>query len=127
MAHSILIAEDDQQVRGLLRRVLESAGYDVCEAANGEEAMRACRAAPFDVVVADILMPQRDGIEMIIHLRKTMPNIPVIAISGANDPLFLANAAGLGAARTLSKPFSPQKLLNVVQELTAAPSRPGGD
>ncbi|MBK9119671.1 MAG: response regulator [Phycisphaerales bacterium] len=114
---SILVADDNDEVRKVMRLSLERAGYDVCEAANGLEAMRAVNAIPFDLVITDILMPERDGIETILHLRQKAPQAKILAISGAQDNVFLASASGLGATRTLTKPFTPTQLLNVVSEL----------
>ena len=120
MSTSILVAEDDESVRDVIRRSLEQAGYSVCEAANGEEAIRALDAVPFDLVITDILMPERDGLETILYLRRSSPRTKVIAISGAANDLFLTDAAGLGAARVLTKPFKPDELLSLVAETLAS-------
>jgi CheY-like chemotaxis protein len=117
MAQSILVADDDDRVRYTIRARLEQAGYDVHEAANGSAAIQALYALPFDLVITDILMPDRDGLETIMHVRKRTPHTKVIAISGAADALFLADAAGLGAHGVLSKPFKPNDLLLMVQNL----------
>lgn len=121
---SVLIAEDDEAIRGLVRQCLEGAGYDVCEAANGNEALRALRAMPFDLVITDILMPEKDGLETIVFVRKHRPQTKVIAISGNQNQLFLNNACGLGAARVLTKPFRPRELLDLVTELLGTPTAP---
>ncbi len=117
MAHSILVADDDDRVRYTIRCRLEQAGYDVHEAASGADAIQALYALPFDLVITDILMPDRDGLETIMHVRKKTPRTKVIAISGAADGLFLADAAGLGANGVLAKPFKPDDLLVMVQDL----------
>ncbi len=127
MPHSVLIADDDGAIRAVIRRSLEQAGYSVCEAASGAEAIRALRAGSFDLVITDILMPDQDGLETIIHLRKQRPHTKVIAISGAPEELFLASALGLGAARSLAKPFRPADLMALVHDLLGplpAPARP---
>lgn len=117
MSQSILIADDDAQIRRLLRVSLEADGYKVYEAANGDEAIRVACDAPFDLVITDVLMPERDGLEMIMFLRRQAPNAKIIAISGADSGLFLENARGLGASATLAKPFSPSELLREVHGL----------
>ncbi len=117
MNASILVAEDDELIRSTIRRSLEQRGYDVCEAANGAEAIRALRAEPFDLVITDILMPEKDGLETIRHLRKELPAVKIIAISGNENQLFLDSASGLGATRSLAKPFRPSELLELVAEL----------
>lgn len=123
MRRSILIADDDDAVRQVMRIALQQAGYDVCEATNGAEAIRAVHAAPFDLIITDVLMPERDGLEMIMHVRRRNPNIKVLAISGADNALFLANAAGLGATQVLRKPFRVAALLALVADLLQVPAR----
>lgn len=123
MRRSILIADDDDAVRQVMRIALQQAGYDVCEATNGAEAIRAMHAAPFDLIITDVLMPERDGLEMIMHVRRRNPNIKVLAISGADNALFLANAAGLGATQVLRKPFRVAALLALVADLLQVPAR----
>lgn len=122
MDHNILIADDDEPVRHLIRAGLEGAGYDVAEAANGVEAIRAANATPFDLVITDILMPEKDGLETIVHLRKRSPGLKVIAISGYENALFLADARGLGAARVLPKPFKIAELVAMVRDLLEQPT-----
>lgn len=119
----ILVVDDDADVRSTLRRVLTSAGYTVAEAANGAEGMQLLTAQPFDLVVIDILMPQRDGFETIQALRQTLPGVKIIAISGAPrfgsyDPLGAAKT--FGAHRTVSKPFEPAVILEAVRQLLSA-------
>ncbi len=114
MSRSILIVEDDAEVRHLIRRTLENGGHDVCEAANGLEAVSAVKATPFDLVITDILMPELDGLETIIYLRREVPGTKIIAISGTQNELFLRDARGLGASATLTKPFQPAALLDIV-------------
>ncbi|HPM24729.1 MAG TPA: response regulator [Phycisphaerae bacterium] len=123
MRRSILIADDDDAIRQVMRIALQQAGYDVCEATNGAEAIRAMHATPFDLVITDVLMPESDGLEMIMHVRRQNPNIKVLAISGADNALFLANAAGLGATQVLRKPFRVSALLTLVADLLPAPTR----
>jgi len=73
-------------------------------------------------VVTDILMPERDGLETIMYLRKQLPEVAIIAISGLENRLILDNAKGLGATRILAKPFSPSDLQSLVAELLGPPS-----
>jgi CheY-like chemotaxis protein len=122
VSQNILVAEDDEGVRHLIRRSLEQAGYDVSEVANGAEAIRAAHATAFDLVITDILMPETDGLETIVHLRKRSPGLRVIAISGYENALFLADARGLGATRVLTKPFKTADLLALVQEVLGQPT-----
>jgi CheY-like chemotaxis protein len=119
MSRHILIVDDESMVRDVLRRKLESCGYDVREAANGDEALRVLESATFDLVVTDIVMPGRDGLEMICYLRKQRPGVKVIAISAPSNDLFLQSAAGLGAARTFEKPLKLSELAAAIDELLA--------
>lgn len=117
MAHNILIVDDEQAVRNVLRRKLERSGYGVFEAENGAEAMRAAETIAFDLVVTDILMPERDGIETICFLRKEQPRVKIIAISAPSNQLFLEDARGLGANFVFEKPINLEALAEKVGEL----------
>ena len=121
MQPNVLVADDNDEVRSLIRRSLERAGYGVCEAANGEEAVRALRTMSFDLVVTDIFMPEKDGLETIVYLRREAPGTKIIAISGGDTDLFLTDARGLGATDVLAKPFTPRQLLQLVTAVLAAP------
>lgn len=81
MPPSILIVDDDAPIRSVLRRKLEQYQYDVCEAADGNEAIRALETTRFDLVITDIIMPEKDGIETICFLRLKQPEVKIIAIS----------------------------------------------
>lgn len=116
---SVLIVDDDDQIRRLLRSTLEQAGYQVSEGRSGREGLLRYRSAPADVVVMDILMPDKDGLEAIIELRRESPDAKVIAITGGstkmNVPDFLDVAKVLGASRTLHKPFPMAEFLAAVE------------
>jgi DNA-binding response OmpR family regulator len=117
----ILIIDDDDQVRKMLRLTLNAAGFDVVEAQDGKVAMKFFNQDPLvDLVITDLIMPEKEGIEMIIELRKDFPKVPIIAISGGgridpNDYLVLAKK--LGAQITLEKPFSRKDIIEAVNEL----------
>lgn len=117
MRPSILVAEDDGQLRSALRCELERCGYDVCEAADGNEALAALEAVPFALVIADVTVPKRDGIEILDYVRKECPVTPVIIIGTPGDDLYLESARGLGAAYTLFKPVQFEELDSVVRGL----------
>ena len=116
----ILIIDDDPQARALLRQALERAGHTVLEAADGQEGLQYYRASPTDLIITDILMPEREGLETIMALRKEFPDVKIIAISGggrAGRLDFLDIAARLGAQRTFRKPFNLRELLAAVREV----------
>ncbi len=113
---SILIVDDEEQIRQLVRETFEQAGYRVAEASNGREALEEYRRAPTDLVITDILMPDQDGLECISTLRRESPNVKIIAITGGSDMIgvlsFLDVAKMLGAHQTLQKPFEMKTLLD---------------
>jgi len=116
----ILIADDDDQVRMLLKRVLVKAGYEVSEARNGNEAVRMFKQKPAALLITDLIMPDKEGIETIQEFRRNHTPVKIIAISGGgrlDQNMYLGMAKKIGADRVLSKPFMPQDLLSVVQEL----------
>jgi DNA-binding response OmpR family regulator len=123
----ILIADDDDQVRMLLKRVLVKAGYDVSEARNGNEAVRIFKQKSAALLITDLIMPDKEGIETIQEFRRNHTPVKIIAISGGgrlDQNMYLAMAKKIGADRVLSKPFMPQDLLTVVQELAGKPGSP---
>ena len=114
----ILVVDDEEAVRHLLRQVLESAGYRVQEAINGIEAIETYKREPADLVIMDIIMPEKEGIETIIELRQEYSGIKIIAISGSGEESpYLMMAKHLGADYILDKPFSPDELIDTVQML----------
>lgn len=117
MPPSILIVDDDAPIRSVLRRKLEQYQYDVCEAADGNEAIRALETTRFDLVITDIIVPEKDGIETICFLRLKQPEVKIIAISAPSNQLFLESARGLGAERVFTKPLKLAELADAVQEL----------
>jgi len=113
---SILMIDDNEQLRDLLRAALTKLGYEVTSASNGAEAIEAIAKMPFDVVITDLLMPEKDGIEVIGELRRRQPQARIVAMSGGgrgSREHYLQTAKGLGAHALLGKPFS-------VTELSAA-------
>ena len=116
----ILIIDDDDQLRHMLCQALEQAGYETVEARDGEEGLEHYRATPTDLIITDILMPGREGLETIMELRREVPGVKIIAISGGGQTgnmTFLEVARYLGAQRALQKPFELRELLNAVREV----------
>ena len=115
----ILVIDDEPQIRTLLREALEIAGHQVLEAGNGKEGLRAYQAQPADLVITDILMPEKEGLECILELRRIDPGVRVFAISGGSrfvqkDVLDLARR--FGARRTFWKPFDLERVVGAVCE-----------
>lgn len=117
----ILVVDDNADMRELMRVVLEQAGYAVHLAEDGEAGLTAQRAQPADLIVADIFMPNRDGLEIIGQLRSDYPAVKVLAISGGGSRVkgasYLATAREVGAHRVLAKPFDADELLRAVRAL----------
>jgi DNA-binding NtrC family response regulator len=120
---SILLVEDDSDVRTLLRHALEMAGHAVTEAWNGRDGVEQHTRVRCEVVVTDILMPEMDGLALIRELKRRDPGVRFIAITGGVGVLdFLDDAETLGAQRSLRKPFSMNDLVNAVREALLLPT-----
>ena len=117
---SILIIDDEESVRALLRFALETAGYEVVEAANGRQGLERYRQRPTDLVITDMLMPVMNGLDMLLDLTREFLQAKVSAISGAGGEQNVLDVAKLlGARQTFQKPFSVPQLLGAVRyELT---------
>lgn len=116
----ILVIDDDEQMRILLRQVMEWAGHHVVEAENGRQGMQLQREHQADLVITDLIMPEQEGLETITTLKKEFPGTKIIAISGGGrigPEAYLPAAQELGADRVFSKPFDIRELATVVGEL----------
>lgn len=118
MAH-VLVVDDDASVRALLRTILEEEGHRVDEAVDGKQGVAHYTRTPLDLVITDVLMPEKDGVELIMELQAHFPDVKIIAMSGGGrglDAQFnLRIASDFGAIRRLEKPFSRQEVLDAVQ------------
>ena len=110
----ILLIEDHVAYRDMLRACLEDKGHTVVEAADGEAGLHCYRGDKFDVVITDIIMPKKDGVETIIGLRRLNAGVRIIAISGGGQMIPAQNcvqiARGLGVKQVLEKPFTSEAL-----------------
>jgi two-component system, chemotaxis family, chemotaxis protein CheY len=122
----VLVIDDEPALRQVIRRMLEPAGHEVVEAQNGRVGAQAFHAAPFDVVLTDIIMPEQEGMETISEMRKLNKSVRIVAMSGGGikdlDVLLLARR--LGADATLTKPFRKDDLLACVEGRAAGPTEP---
>jgi len=127
---SILIIDDEQDIRDALLMVLESAGHDVRVASNGDEAVELQRSEPADLIITDIIMPGKDGIETIKEIRQEFPGTRIIAISGGGGvqpaeyapkaiktTAYLAAAKQAGADMVITKPFERKDLIQSVKDM----------
>lgn len=115
---TILVVEDDADVRKMVRMTLEREGYQVVEAPSGRIALERYRESPVDLVVTDMLMPRMTGLELITKLRQEFPESRILAISGSREMLAAAHR-GAGAVETLDKPFSRTVLVETVRQMLA--------
>ena len=119
----ILAIDDDGQCSLMLKMVFEQAGHTVSTAANGKTGLKMARDEPFDLIITDVLMPEKDGLELIKELRRYKPDVQIIAISGggvlyAEDCLKMAKL--FGAQHILKKPIDVRVLLQIASELKPA-------
>lgn len=116
----ILVIDDEELLRKTVRVILEVDGHEVLEAADGELGLGMLRAQGADLVLVDMFMPKRDGLEVIRALRNEVPRPRIIAMSGGGQTGqadVLSVAAAFGASRILRKPFEPRELLSTVREV----------
>lgn len=114
----ILVIDDEQYILLMLKKMLERAGFDVDIAINGEEGLRYYYKYPADLIITDIVMPEKEGLETIRELKSHNPNIKIIAISGGgrvDSKEYLESARLFGAKQIFSKPFKQAELLKAVQ------------
>jgi len=119
----ILIIDDDSQIRGMLRQMLEKEGYEVAEAADGKIGIRIQKQSPANIVITDIIMPDKEGLETIRELIQENPDLKIIAMSGGGligPQHYLKIAQGFGAVRTFMKPIEREELLAAIREISGA-------
>jgi CheY-like chemotaxis protein len=116
---SILVVDDESEMCGLLQALLEPAGHRVVTTTEPRDVNRLLAEEPFDLVIADIVMPRRDGIELVRELHQTFPQLGIIAMSGAKPlrrELFFEAGKLFGADATFGKPFSKEEVMRSVTE-----------
>lgn len=116
----ILIIDDDQYILVMIKKMLEREGFETELASNGEEGLERFVEVPIDLVICDILMPEKEGLETIREMMKLDPDLKIIAMSGGgrvSSKNYLKNARAFGAARVLGKPFSRIQMVSTVHEL----------
>ncbi len=116
----IMIIDDDDQFRKMLRQTLIKAGYEVMEASNGGEGIKNFSKEPTDLIITDIVMPDKEGIETIMEIRQISPTVKIIAVSGGGrigSDSYLDLARKLGAEKTFSKPVDRKEVLETIKEI----------
>ncbi|MDA0737503.1 MAG: response regulator [Nitrospirae bacterium] len=123
----ILLIEDEPQVRGLLKETLVQEGHEVTECEDGADGLRHYKKGLTDLVILDMILPEKDGFETLTELRQQDPQVNVLAISGGFAPgavNVLHIAQRLGAREILAKPFDLKNFLTVVNQLLTVPEPP---
>lgn len=116
----ILVIDDESSIRKILRIMLERSGYEVDEASDGVSGMKKIRSDPPDLVITDLIMPDKEGIETILELRRDYPGLKIIAMSGGGvigAQEYLKMARSVGAHRVFKKPFGMGEFLEAVEDL----------
>jgi DNA-binding response OmpR family regulator len=116
----ILIIDDDYQLRELLRKLFENEGYEVLDALDGNHGIQLNKEQPADLVITDLIMPEKDGMETIREFKRENPDMGIIAISGGGHlppETYFRVTKKAGANYTFKKPFNPEELLNAVRDL----------
>jgi DNA-binding response OmpR family regulator len=119
----ILVIDDDVMVRNTISKVLRHSGFEVIVAEDGVRGLASFRRDRPDLVITDIIMPEKEGIEIIIEMRREHPETKIIAVSGGGrigNADFLGMATSLGAAAVIAKPFLPEDLISQVKSCLAA-------
>jgi CheY-like chemotaxis protein len=117
---TIMVVDDETSIRNLLSRFLTKSGYKVLESADGRDALEQLRHCKIDLLISDIVMPERDGLEILRSIRRDFADLKIIVMSGAFEGRFLRTAEMLGAHATLQKPLRLNLVLETVQEVLTA-------
>jgi len=128
----VIIIDDEEDIRIVLKEIFERAGFEVAVASNGDDGLNLLREQGADLVITDIIMPGSDGVETAYDIRMEFPQTKIIVMSGGgnaeslgyepaaiNTTAYLASAAAVGADLTLTKPFDREELIKAAQELTS--------
>ena len=113
----VLVIDDEALARELIRRILEKEGYEIAEAVNGEQGVESFKSRPCDLVITDLVMPVKDGINTILEIRQLVPDLPILAVSGGGaiaKERYLNAAGNIDGVTTLAKPFTRQQLIDAV-------------
>ena len=127
--YKILVVDDEERIRQIVRKYAEFEGHEVTEAADGMQAVKLCREKKFDIIIMDIMMPELDGFSACREIRKTCQT-PIIMLSARGEEYDKINGFSLGIDDYVVKPFSPKELMlriDAVMKRTMAASTPAPD
>jgi len=117
----ILVIDDEPHILLMLKKMLERAGFEIDIASNGKEGLELFRKYPTDLVITDIIMPEKEGLETIREMKRLQPGLKIIAMSGGGKITadnYLQTAKLFGASRIIEKPFTQQQMVDAVKDLT---------
>ncbi|NVL92885.1 MAG: response regulator [Desulfobacterales bacterium] len=115
----ILVVDDEQVVLYSCKRVLEAEGFEVCLVPSAGKALEVLKREGFDLLLIDVKMPEHDGMYLIQEVKKKWPAVPMVVMSGYDTPETIEEAARVGAAVFITKPFTPDELLATVRRVIA--------
>jgi DNA-binding response OmpR family regulator len=116
----VLLVDDDPHIRSMLKIVLERAGHQVEECADGTKALKSHKQHPADLILTDLVMPDKEGLETIREIRRTDRNVKIIAMSGggrAGNQDYLKSAKLLGADAVIAKPFTKDEIVDTIRKV----------
>ena len=119
----ILIVDDETPIRKMLRKLFEKNGYEVVDACNGHEGIKLFKEHEPDLIITDLIMPEKEGLETIREIKELNPAAKIIALSGggmANPETYLTLAEKFGAVRAFSKPIDSKLLLSAIKEILSS-------
>jgi DNA-binding response OmpR family regulator len=118
--HRILIIDDDHHILLMIKKMLERAGFEVDLASNGDEGLKIFKKLSFDLVITDIIMPEKEGLETIREMKRLRSDLKIIAMSGGgkvSSDNYLNTAKIFGATKIMTKPFTQNQMVSAVREL----------
>jgi DNA-binding NtrC family response regulator len=112
----ILVVDDDRVVLTSCKRILDSEGYEVSLTSSVKEALEKLEEKKFDILLADVIMPEYDGMYLIGNVRENLPHLPILVMSGYPTPETISSGMRMGATHFIAKPFTPDELITAVHK-----------
>jgi DNA-binding NtrC family response regulator len=112
----ILVVDDDRVVLTSCKRILDSEGYEVSLTSSVKEALEKLEEKKFDILLADVIMPEYDGMYLIGNVRENLPHLPILVMSGYPTPETISSGIRMGATHFIAKPFTPDELITAVHK-----------
>ena len=113
---TILVVDDDPMVLASCELILRAAEYEVCLTSSVKEALEILETKNFDLLLADVIMPEYDGMYLIGNVREKLPHLPILVMSGYPTPETISSGMRMGATHFIAKPFTPDELIKAVHK-----------